>query len=24
MGRDGKGVRQITTVGTNYTPDWSK
>jgi hypothetical protein len=24
MGRDGVGLRQITTVGNNYTPDWSK
>jgi len=24
IGRDGQGVRQITTVGNNYTPDWSK
>jgi TolB protein len=24
MGRDGQGLRQITTVGNNYTPDWSK
>jgi TolB protein len=24
IGRDGKGVRQITRVGNNFTPDWSK
>jgi len=24
IGRDGQDVRQITTVGNNYTPDWSK
>jgi TolB protein len=24
IGRDGKGVRQITKTGNNYTPDWSK
>jgi TolB protein len=24
MGRDGQDVRQITTVGNNYTPDWSR
>jgi TolB protein len=24
MGRDGQGLRQITTAGNNYTPDWSK
>jgi TolB protein len=24
MGRDGVGLKQITTVGNNYTPDWSK
>jgi TolB protein len=24
IGRDGKGVRQITKAGNNYTPDWSK
>jgi len=24
MGRDGQGLKQITTVGNNYTPDWSK
>ena len=24
MGRDGLGLKQITTVGNNYTPDWSK
>jgi TolB protein len=23
IGRDGKGVRQVTRVGNNYTPDWS-
>jgi hypothetical protein len=23
-GRDGVGLKQITTVGNNYTPDWSK
>jgi TolB protein len=24
IGRDGKGLRQVTTIGNNYTPDWSK
>jgi TolB protein len=24
IGRDGRGLRQITTSGNNYTPDWSK
>ena len=24
IGRDGKDVRQITRVGNNYTPDWSR
>jgi TolB protein len=24
VGRDGQGLRQITKVGNNYTPDWSK
>jgi TolB protein len=24
MGRDGLGLKQITTVGNNYMPDWSK
>jgi Tol biopolymer transport system component len=24
MGRDGLGLKQITTVGNNYTPDWSR
>jgi len=24
LGRDGRGLKQITTVGNNYTPDWSK
>ncbi|HEX2311695.1 MAG TPA: hypothetical protein VHH91_13380 [Vicinamibacterales bacterium] len=24
IGRDGKGVRQVTKTGNNYTPDWSK
>jgi TolB protein len=24
IGRDGKGVRQVTRTGNNYTPDWSK
>ncbi|HOQ61114.1 MAG TPA: hypothetical protein PKZ08_10870 [Vicinamibacterales bacterium] len=24
MGRDGQDVRQITTAGNNYTPDWSR
>ena len=24
MARDGKNVRQITTTGNNYQPDWSK
>ena len=24
IGRDGKGVRQVTRAGNNYTPDWSK
>ena len=24
IGRDGKDLRQITTDGNNYTPDWSK
>jgi TolB protein len=24
VGRDGKGLRQVTKTGNNYTPDWSK
>ena len=24
IGRDGKGLRQVTKTGNNYTPDWSK
>jgi TolB protein len=24
IGRDGKGLQQVTKVGNNYTPDWSK
>ena len=24
IGRDGKGLRQITRVGNNFTPDWSR
>ena len=24
IGRDGKGLRQVTKAGNNYTPDWSK
>ncbi len=24
VGRDGKGLRQVTTVGNNFTPDWSR
>jgi TolB protein len=24
IGRDGKGLRQITRAGNNYTPDWSR
>lgn len=24
VGRDGLGLRQITTLGNNFTPDWSK
>lgn len=24
IGRDGKGLRQITTAGNNFTPDWSR
>jgi TolB protein len=24
VGRDGVGVRQVTTLGNNFTPDWSK
>jgi len=24
IGRDGKGVQQVTKTGNNYTPDWSK
>ena len=24
IGRDGRGLKQITTSGNNYTPDWSK
>jgi TolB protein len=24
IGRDGKGLRQVTTVGNNFTPDWSQ
>jgi len=24
MGRDGLGLKQVTTVGNNYFPDWSK
>ncbi len=23
VGRDGKGLRQITKIGNNFTPDWS-
>ena len=23
VGRDGRGLRQVTNVGNNYTPDWS-
>ena len=23
VGRDGKGLRQVTKVGNNFTPDWS-
>jgi hypothetical protein len=23
IGRDGKGLRQITKIGNNFTPDWS-
>jgi TolB protein len=23
IGRDGKGIRQVTRAGNNYTPDWS-
>jgi TolB protein len=24
VGRDGKGLRQLTTVGNNFTPNWSR
>ncbi len=24
VGRDGKGLRQITRIGNNFTPDWSR
>ena len=24
IARDGKGLRQVTTAGNNYTPDWSR
>ena len=24
IGRDGRGLRQLTTAGNNYTPDWSR
>lgn len=24
IGRDGRGLKQVTTAGNNYTPDWSK
>jgi TolB protein len=24
IGRDGKGLRQITKLGNNFTPDWSR
>jgi TolB protein len=24
IGRDGKGLRQITRLGNNFTPDWSR
>jgi TolB protein len=24
VGRDGRGLRQVTTAGNNYTPDWSR
>jgi hypothetical protein len=24
MARDGKNVKQITTAGSNFQPDWSK
>jgi TolB protein len=24
VGRDGKGLRQITQLGNNFTPDWSR
>jgi len=24
IGRDGRGLRQITTSGNNFTPDWSR
>src|SRR5262249_10479685 len=24
IGRDGKGLQQVTTVGNNYTPNWSR
>ena len=24
IGRDGQGLKQVTTVGNNQTPDWSK
>jgi TolB protein len=24
IGRDGRGLKQVTTLGNNYTPDWSR
>ena len=24
IGRDGKGLRQVTRIGNNFTPDWSR
>jgi len=24
IGRDGRGLKQLTTEGNNYTPDWSR
>jgi TolB protein len=24
IGRDGRGLRQVTTLGSNYTPNWSR
>jgi TolB protein len=24
IGRDGKGLKQVTSIGNNYTPNWSR